>query len=283
MNMVKRVCGLYNIASVHDLRGYVAHFCYRRFKSFDTLLKVVVEHKDYISATCILRMLGDSAAVFHLVYMEEDNDLRWLRHALYIIDGCEQNIKVLSNEEMNRGSMPDEDLEVLNKGLRYNVELRKRLMDEAQQIIDASPLKKRDADAFNKIVEDRNWKFKEFKSYKKTVSNQYQWRELYKMIGRSDDIDVLSFLSQYTHSLSMSNIVMEMNEENRDGVLTEALALINLLIDEAMHFFAPERLYIMEGLFVPEMREKIRACYDDEHRPTVEQWNEYIRNNMFWR
>lgn len=281
--MVKRVCELYNNASVHDLRGYVAHFCYRRFKSFDTLLKIVLEHNDYISANCILRMLGDSVAVFHLIYMEEDKDMRWLRHALYIIDGCEQNIEVLSNEDMNRGAMADEDLEVLNKGLRYNVELRQRLMGEAQQIIDASPLKMRDADAFNKIVKDRNWKFKEFKNYKKTETNQYKWADLYKKIGRCDDVNVLSFLSQYIHGLSMSNIVMEMNEENRDGVLTEAIALMNLLVDEAMRFFAPERLYIMEGLLVPEMREKIRACYDEEHRPTVEQWNDFIRKNMYGR
>ena len=69
MNTVKRICNLYQFASVNFLKGYVAHSCYIRLKSFDTFLKVVVEHKDYVTANCIMRMLGDSVAVFHLVYI----------------------------------------------------------------------------------------------------------------------------------------------------------------------------------------------------------------------
>ena len=48
MNTVKRLTNLYQYASVQFLKGYVAHFCYLRLKSFDTLIKVVVEHKDKI-------------------------------------------------------------------------------------------------------------------------------------------------------------------------------------------------------------------------------------------
>ena len=59
MNTVKRLTNLYNNASVQFLKGYVAHFCYLRLKSFDTFIKVVWEHKDYVSANCLLRMLGD--------------------------------------------------------------------------------------------------------------------------------------------------------------------------------------------------------------------------------
>ena len=75
MNTVKRLTNLYNNASVQFLKGYVAHFCYLRLKSFDTFIKVVWEHKDYVSANCLLRMLGDSVAVFRLIYMEPDKDL----------------------------------------------------------------------------------------------------------------------------------------------------------------------------------------------------------------
>ena len=85
LNTVKRLTGLYQYASVQYLKGYVAHFCYLRLKSFDTLIKVVVEHKDYVSANCLLRMLGDSVAVFRLIYGEKDKDFLLLRHALYVI------------------------------------------------------------------------------------------------------------------------------------------------------------------------------------------------------
>ncbi len=275
MNTVKRVAERYCCASVHDLNGYVAHFCYRRLKAFDTLIKVVVKQNDYLSSACLLRMLGDSVAVFNLIYMEADKDLLWLRHALYVIDGCEQNLKVLPDNDCNRGTMPEEELKIFNDKLSYNIELRNRLMNEAQQILDASPLQNKDKEAFDKIVKDRNWKFKEFKFYKRK-----KWAELYQKIGRSDNYDVLSFLSQYVHSLSMSNIVMDMNAENRDGIIAEVIALIEKLNGYTQNFFARDIVYILEGLLIPEMRDKILACYDDEHRPSVEQWNEIVKDDI---
>lgn len=280
MNTVKRVCARYNNASVWDLNGYAAHFCYLRLKSFDTLLKVVIKHKDYISANCILRMLGDSVAVFNLIYMERDAHLRWLRHALYIIDGCEQNMKALPEDNLNAGTMPDDELKIFNQQNRFNRELRERLQYQAQMIVDASPLKNRDKEAFDKIVKDRNWKFKEFKTYKKVGSNQYKWAELYERIDMCEGYDVLSFISQYAHGLSMSNLVMDMNEHNIDGIVGEAFLLIIKLNAFMMHYYFLDYEYIMNGLFEPEMRDKILACYDEKHRPSVEKWNQTIHDLM---
>ena len=245
LNTVKRVCARYNNASVWDLNGYAAHFCYLRLKSFDTLLKVVKEQNDFISASCLLRMLGDSVAVFHLIYIEPDPDWRWLRHALYIIDGCEQNMKALPENDLNECTMPDDELEIFKEQNRHNRELRVRLKDQAQQIIDSSPLQNLDREAFGKIVTDRNWKFKEFKTYKKVVSNQYKWAELYERIGMCKGYDVLSFISQYAHGLSMSNLVMEMNERNLDAVLGETFALIKRLNTYMMHYYLLDYHYIM--------------------------------------
>lgn len=278
MNTVKRACYKYNNASVWDLNGYAAHFCYRRLKSFDTLAKVVIEHKDYVSANCILRMLGDSVAVFHLLYMEPDPDLRWLRHALYVIDGCEENLKVLLGGEVNKDVLTEVELEQFNKGVQRNRDLRKRIMDQAQQILDRSPLKNKNKEAFDKIVKDRNWKFKEFKTYKRVYDNRYEQRELYERIDMCEGFDVLSFISQYAHGLSMSNLVMEMNEHNRDGILCEALALIKRLNAYLMEYYLLDYYDIMNGLHEPDMRDKILSCYDDEHRPSIEMWNQQIKD-----
>ena len=278
MNTVKRVCARYNCASVWDLNGYAAHFCYLRLKSFDTLLKVVKEQNDFISASCLLRMLGDSVAVFHLIYMEPDPEWRWLRHALYVMDGCEENMKVLPEPDINKDVMTEAEYEQLRQGVESNRNLRKRLMDQAQQIIDRSPLKNRDIEAFEKIVKDRNWKFKEFKTYKKAGANQYKWTELYERIGMCEGYDVLSFISQYAHGLSMSNLVMEMNEHNRDGIIGEAFGLIIRLNTYLMNYYLLDYNYIMNGLIEPDMRDKILSCYDEEHRPSIEMWNQQIKD-----
>ena len=280
MNTVKRITNLYRNASVLNLKGYVSHFCYLRFKSFDTLIKVVLEHKDYLASNCILRMLGDSVAVFHLIYLERDINISILRHCLYVIDGCERNLSVLSVDSIKEGTMPPAEIQNVKKQTEFNCSLRQRMMSQVQELLRHSPLKQKDKAAFDRIVKDRNWKFKEFKEYNKIGQNQYKWMELYKQIGYDDKCDILSFISQYTHGLSMSNLVMNMNIHNVNGVVGEAEGLIRRLHKDTLTFFADEQKYILEGLLEPEMRDKILACYDDEHRPTIAKWNQNVYNKI---
>ena len=280
MNTVKRLTSLYQYASVQYLKGYVAHFCYLRLKSFDTLIKVVVEHKDYVSANCLLRMLGDRVAVFRLIYGEKDKDFLLLRHALYVIDGCERNMAVLPEKDISEGALPDNELEEANRQIRYSREHRQRLMREAQEILNQSTLPQRDKAAFDKIVEDRNWKFKEFKFYKKKGSNQYKWQELYDLIDECKYYDLLSYISQYVHGLSMSNLVIKLDESNMDGVVAEGVGLLDRLHEYTLEFFTEEYENILEGLLDPEMSEKIRTYFDEQHRPDVATWNQGVMNKI---
>ena len=270
MNSVKKICELYPYASVQYIKGYAAHFCYIRLKSFDTFLKVAVEHKDYVTANCIMRMLGDSVAVFHLIYMEPNEDWRILRHSLYVIDGCERNLEVLPENSIKEGSLPEDERKRANEEIRYNIEHRERLMREAQELLDQSPLKKLDEVAFECIVNNRNWKFKDFKAYKK--GNKYQWRELYEKIDFCDGYDLLSYVSQFAHGLSMSNLVINSNDNNFDSVIGEALGLLDRMNQYVLDFYNKDIIYIGMGLLEPEMRDKILACYDDRHRPTNAEW-----------
>lgn len=280
MNTVKRLTSLYHNASVQNLKGYVAHFCYLRLKSFDTLIKVVVDHKDYVSANCLLRMLGDSVAVFRLIYGEKDKDFLLLRHALYVIDGCERNMAVLPEKDISEGALTDNELEEANKQIRYSREHRQRLMREAQEILNQSTLPQRDKAAFDKIVEERNWKFKEFTFYKKKGSNQYKWQELYDLIDECKYYDLLSYISQYVHGLSMSNLVIQMDENNTNGIVAEAVGLIDRLHDYTLDFFTEEYPYILEGLLDPEMRDKVLSYFDEQHRPNVVSWNQGVTNKI---
>ena len=280
MNTVKRITSLYRYASVNYLKGYVAHFCYLRLRSFDTFIKVVLEHKDYVSANCLLRMLGDCVAVFRLIYREPDKDLLILRHCLYVIDGCERNLKVLPEKSVNEDCLSAEELAESNKAIQTNRAHRQRMIREAQEKLDISPLKLRDKAAFDRIVKDRNWKFKEFKD-KKKESNQYKWRELYELIDCCKGFDLLSYISQYAHGLSMSNLVIELDEQNIDGVVGEALGLIKRLHKYTMDFYLEEQRYILEGLLEPDMRDKILACFDDEHRPDIATWNQDVMNKLY--
>ena len=173
--------------------------------------------------------------------------------------------------------MPDVELEELDRQIKLNREHRKRMIREVQEMLDKSPLKNKDEVSFNRIVEDCNWKFKEFRNYRKINRNQYQWKELYKMIGRSKYIDLLSFFSQYAHGLSMSNLNVEPDQSSFDGIIGEAVSLLDLMNQYVLSFFAAEKDHIYEGLLRPEIRDKILGCFDDKHRPTIEEWNRNIQ------
>ena len=226
-------------------------------------------------------MLGDCVAVFRLIYMEQDKDLLILRHCLYVMDGCERNLEVLPEKNVNEDCLPKEELVSSIKATQMNRAHRQRLIREAQEMLDFSPLKQKDRVAFNKIVEDRNWKFKDFKDYKKKGNNQYKWRELYELIDCCKGFDLLSYISQYAHGLSMSNLVIELDEQNIDGVVGEALGLIKRQHKYTMAFYPEEQKYILEGLLEPDMRDKILACYDEEHRPNVPKWNQDVMNKLY--
>ncbi|MBR6989179.1 MAG: hypothetical protein IKH95_05065 [Bacteroidaceae bacterium] len=277
MGIVKVICHLHNYANVDNLKGYVAHFCYIRLKSFDTFLKVVEMHNDYVSAKCILRMLADSIAVFRLIYIERDENIRLLRHALYVIEGCEQNLDVLPEElDMNEGAFQEIELEYYNQVIRGNRDHRKRLIAEASVILDHSPLKEKDQDAFNKIVEKRNWKFKNFD----VKTKSYSWTELYEMIDRIGEQNPFSFLSQYVHGLSMSNLVNTNNAIDCNGLLFEGIGLLETMIDYMLIFFKDDQFAIFTIFLESEMQKKLFWCFDDEHRPKVNEWNGMVYNKL---
>jgi len=279
-NLVNRVRTLYPKVSVMDIKAYAAYYCYVRLVSFDTLKKVLLVLKDYVTANCILRMLGDCVANFRLIYLEPDADFLRLRHALYIIDGCKRNLTVLPEEDINKGSVPDIELAEANRQIYLNREHRQNMICEAQRILDASPLKAKDEKAFNKIVKDCNWKFKKFEYRQKTNENQYKWSELYEMIGCCKYFDLLSYISQYAHGLSMSNLEIKVDDNNVDGVLSEAVGLIDTLYEYAYEFFEDDYKFIFEGLLVPQTRQKLLLCFDPIHRPNVASWDMGVINKI---
>ena len=282
MGIIKVVCRFYNYANVGFLKGYVAHFCYVRLKSFDTLLKVVEEHNDCVTANCILRMLADCVAVFQLIYMEEKEDTRMFRHCLYVIDGCRENLAILPEEfEAVADSMPEIELQNIRRGVKFNRNHRQQMIDELNEILNQSPLKEIDEKAFNKIIEDRNWKYVDFKYTKHPKDNQYKMSDLYKMIKRFEDKDYFSFLSQYAHGLGMSNLVIQNNKLDSESILVKGIALLETMIDYTLHFFKEEQFAIFTEFLQPDIKEKLFSCFDDEHRPKIALgWDVMVYNKL---
>ena len=73
---------------------------------------------------------------------------------------------------------------------------------------------------------------------------------------------------------------MTMNEHNVNGIVEAAEGLIIRLNVYMMHYYLIDYEFIMNGLLEPEMRDKVLACYDEKHRPSIEKWNQTIHDLM---
>ena len=74
--------------------------------------------------------------------------------------------------------------------------------------------------------------------------------------------------------------MIQMDENNMNGIVAEAVGLIDRLHDYTLDFFTEEYPYILEGLLDPEMRDKILSYFDEQHRPDVVSWNQGVMNKI---
>lgn len=256
-NTVSRLVKKYNSPIYEDINSYVTCFCYQRIKSFSSFLQIV-QKNDYVSAHCILRMLADNVALFRLIYLENNTDWRMLRHYLYVLDG-EEKLKELwcygfedENEEEKAYS-------------QEMAELCQKQIDELMSWINASPLKEVDNKAFDMIVNNRNWKFKDFCSLNR---NQYSWKEMHRMIEdkNTDYFDFFTFYSQFAHGLSMSNMYYNVKSKSYSVAIDDVIFLMQRFDEYIKVFFADDKEYIMKGLEEPDVKERLRAHADIESR-----------------
>lgn len=256
-NTVSRLLKKYRNPSFEDIKGYVVCFCYQRTKSFSSFLQLV-QKNDYVSAHCILRMLADNVSLFRLIYLEKNANWRMLRHYLYVLDGGEKL------KELWLSGFDDED-ETEKAYSEEMAGLCQEQIDKLESLINASPLKEADNEAFNMIVNNRNWKFKDFCSARK---NQYSWKEMHQMIEDKDanDFDFFNFYSQFAHGLSMSNAYYNVDSKSYSMAIEDAIFLMGRFDEYIKEFFAEDKEYIMEGLEDPDVKERLRAHADLESR-----------------
>ena len=87
-------------------------------------------------------------------------------------------------------------------------------------------------------------------------------------------------LSQYVHGLSMSNLVNTNNAIDCNGLLFEGIGLLETMIDYMLIFFKDDQFAIFTIFLESEMQKKLFWCFDDEHRPKVNEWNGMVYNKL---
>ena len=229
--MISQLKVKYSTSSIDNWKGYLVQRLSLMLQSYQTFSQLLLQNKDFITANSILRMLADNLAITKFIYVDYDEEMRLLRHYMFLLDGSLTFIKLTDSKEA-----------------------RERSNDEAQYIkgqITKLQLYKDNSDALDKLINiDKrvcNWKFRDF-SDKKGL----HFSELYKKLDIAPNIVAyLEYLSQFAHGLGLYSLGTVASIQNVPFLLEMRDLLLGLLINCVCRLFS-EHSYnndnVMESL-----------------------------------
>ena len=78
----------------------------------------------------------------------------------------------------------------------------------------------------------------------------------------------------------MSNLLIELDEQNCDDIIGVALGLLDKMNGYILDFYPEDLLYINKGLLEPGTRDKLLGCFDEKHRPSIAEWNRMFNKDL---
>ena len=195
--------------AVNDIYGYRILMLTRMTKSFHTLYSTLAECHDYVSSSTLIRMLADSLAAYLTIYHEQDDEEMKLRHFLYVIDGTKLRLDYLEKSmQILKGrasSMSDnEHISILSES-ENSVNKCRNLLKSCTDVIKFMPVYKLYKNEIDILIQNRNW---QYQSLSRPKIKQH-WADMYLRIDNREIVKgMFSFLSQYAHGLSVSNLIL---------------------------------------------------------------------------
>ena len=206
------LCSNYPVSAIDNINGYRVGFLKKILNTIESLRVVIEISKDYPTSSAILRIIADHFATYFLIYKRSEGEESKLRHYLFIIDGMEDRIQgmrkinpqpniIVSHERNNiiKNNMNSKMQESINV-VKYCVEQVKHLhvYKEHQTLIDSFLSKPKDM-----------WKYKSLDDYD-SKSPKFSWKKMYSFVYDNKDVPTFfSYLSEFAHGLSASNLVFD--------------------------------------------------------------------------
>lgn len=244
---VKRLYNKYQVNTINDIKGYTVTFAIKLIKSLRTLVVVIEEQKDYVVANAILRMLADNISIFKLIYGNSDYKELIFRHYLYILDGSSARFKELPEAIYYDGKITKEEFMLLEKQIKTTREAEQININYCMQILKNHPYSATENKVIDNIIQKSNWKYKSIDSLFKE-KNVYTWKELYSLLEMSQTgTSFFSYLSQYVHGLSISNIQLEEDNDDFEPIICTGVCLSGFLKETLFGIFQEDEEYMMEG------------------------------------
>ena len=204
-----------------DIKSYPLKIIDKLTTMLTTLWKVINIDKDFYVANVVIRSIADNVALLFLIYNKDEGEIRILRHYLFLLDGIRSRLANLiipiknddiTEEEYQKLVKQQEDFKsMLNGCKKYIIECITSLNIYNTNKLGIDMLMKN-----KKGEEQYNWKFKTLNitpAQINTEKNTYNWKSMYSEIKLPENF-FSSFLSDYVHGLSMSNITIASDKQN---------------------------------------------------------------------
>ena len=225
--VIEKAKKVYPSASVNDVPGYALEFCRKMLVQATTLVKVAREREDYNTVCSLVRIMADNVAILKLIYGADDKEEKELRHLLYVMDGVATRYEYLKDKpKPYDGNISKEAYETLSTRVWEIKDNAIGCINFCTNAIKARPNYSVKPQCYDKLIRYRNWRFKLIDKPK--PQNSYSWNDMYNLLNINNNGYIFSFLSQYVHGLSISNL--ELNDgDDFEAPLVFAFSLLAII------------------------------------------------------
>ena len=243
--------------AIDNIKAYPLLIIEKIIKLSETLYSIITYNKDYVASNILLRSLADQTSSLLLIYSETDEEIKALRHYLFIIDGIKGRLNQLTTEIPYDGKIKLNEFEALKTQIKSAIDNYNGAYSFSVGEISKLVIYTKYSIEIEKLIKDRNWRFKSIASPK---INTYSWKDLYSFLQLPIDSAFFSLLSEFVHGLSTSNLIFDDDDiGSLDAITSIAASLlgkvdnaINLLFSEDMASIKPLMISALTDPFMPQ-------------------------------
>lgn len=244
---VKKLRTLFPEKAINDINGYKVGIITKEMYAFHSMITIIETNQDYSTSASILRSIADNLSTYILIYHQKIQDELLLRHYLYLIDGLNVRYSVMCSIH------PPKDAPISNdekQDTERNVSFAKKNTLDAisfcKEKIRMLNIYNEKGNAINHLLKTKNsWRYKSLDCYKQI----FTWKEMYQLInGNESSKNFISFLSQYVHGLSSSNLLIDINNKDTfEPLMGIGITFLGTIQEFIQNDFGIEKSYLISG------------------------------------
>lgn len=247
---VTQLRSMFPEGAVNNINGYKVGILTKIVYASNSFMMIIENNHDYSSAATILRSIADNLASYILIYHNRNNDEILLRHYLFLYDGLRTRLEAMQSiHPSGDGTILEREKEEIQNGVMNAITDTKKAMDFSLKEIRNNALYKNHKKEIEYLIclNHENWRYSSLKNYKQRLS----WKKMYPLInGKGSSGYFLSYLSQYVHGLSSSNLIVKnTNPHTFEPMISIGVTFLGKILEFAQNDFGVPKEILQKDFF----------------------------------